>query len=215
MGTQWYISREGKIYGPIPVEELKRLADCGGLLPADLVWAEGLPQWEAACNINGLFAASDKIPPAPPPPPIAVDVPSPPPLSGRRDGSVPRRRSSSNKGKLVTGIILLLILAACGAWFLGPFGSKTSWVSKAEFRRRVLALDTRQKRFPPPLLVKEVDLISACGQPARTQTFSDLTFWYWDCKDGVMQVVIWAYQSRTLEMQLGKGVLYVKEINDY
>jgi hypothetical protein len=68
MAAEWHYSKDGKKTGPISAQELKSLADSGGLLPTDLVWKEGMSEWKQAGSINGLFLAGQrpKVPPASP-----------------------------------------------------------------------------------------------------------------------------------------------------
>jgi hypothetical protein len=61
--------------GPVSWQELVVAARTGGLGASDLVWAEGMAQWQAASTIPGL------LPPAPAPAavPPARPAPAPPP----------------------------------------------------------------------------------------------------------------------------------------
>lgn len=71
MSTQqpaWHYSRNGTQHGPVSPQELRSLASSGGLLPTDLVWKQGLPEWVPAEKINGLFASPADPPPLPTPP---------------------------------------------------------------------------------------------------------------------------------------------------
>jgi hypothetical protein len=63
--SQWFYGRDGVQQGPISGDELKRLAESGGLRPHDLVWREGMPQWQPAQQVPGLFAAPAGPPPIP------------------------------------------------------------------------------------------------------------------------------------------------------
>ncbi len=55
MAQSWYLSRNGQRTGvPISVTQLRALAQRGQLLPADLVWTEGMPQWVPASSLKGL-----------------------------------------------------------------------------------------------------------------------------------------------------------------
>ncbi len=58
---EWYCARDNKQTGPIPPEELKRLATVGEIRPEDLVWHEGMIEWSLARNVRGLFEASEKL----------------------------------------------------------------------------------------------------------------------------------------------------------
>lgn len=74
----WYYHRGEARTGPVSWQELVVTARAGGLGPADLVWTEGMAQWQAAATIPGLLPA--QAPPAAPPsmPPVQT-APAPPP----------------------------------------------------------------------------------------------------------------------------------------
>ena len=46
--TAWYVGRDGQQYGPVADAEFRRMFEVGQLLPTDLVWREGFPEWRAA-----------------------------------------------------------------------------------------------------------------------------------------------------------------------
>jgi hypothetical protein len=71
----WYYARDGAQQGPVTEEELQRLAREGTLRPQDLVWRDGMPQWQPARQATPFFP----IPAAPfAPPPIPALAPQPP-----------------------------------------------------------------------------------------------------------------------------------------
>jgi serine/threonine protein kinase len=51
---QWYFIQKGKQRGPIAEKALKAMFMARTLRPEDLVWREGLPDWTAAKNVEGL-----------------------------------------------------------------------------------------------------------------------------------------------------------------
>lgn len=73
----WYYHRGGAQMGPVSWQELVVTARAGGLGAGDLVWTEGMAQWQAAATIPGLLPA--QAPPAVPPsmPPVRT-APDPP-----------------------------------------------------------------------------------------------------------------------------------------
>jgi hypothetical protein len=77
MEAEYYYSREGERFGPVPGEQLKQLAATGQLEPHDLVWKQGMANWVEAARVKGLF------PSAPQPPDVGVPPPAP---SSREDG---------------------------------------------------------------------------------------------------------------------------------
>jgi hypothetical protein len=75
MEAEYYYSREGERFGPVPGDQLKQLAASGQLEPHDLVWKQGMANWVEAARVKGLFPNSPQPPEvgatsaAPPPPP--------------------------------------------------------------------------------------------------------------------------------------------------
>lgn len=67
--SQWYYTRGGAQQGPVTFDELRRLAETGQFGPGDLVWKEGMPQWQPAHQATPFFGA------APPPAPQAAFSP--------------------------------------------------------------------------------------------------------------------------------------------
>jgi hypothetical protein len=67
---QWYIARDGKQTGPISDVEIKAVAAHGHFRPTDLVWRNGMPEWQPAFNVFPPISAV--APPAPPRQPIVA-----------------------------------------------------------------------------------------------------------------------------------------------
>jgi hypothetical protein len=57
MVAMYHVARKGQQMGPFDIEKLKLMASRGQLQATDLVWTEGLPAWERADSIPGIFAA--------------------------------------------------------------------------------------------------------------------------------------------------------------
>lgn len=68
--SQWYYTRGGVQQGAVTLDELRRLAEAGQFGPADLVWHEGMTQWEPAYEATPFFGA---------PPPAVPQGSLPPP----------------------------------------------------------------------------------------------------------------------------------------
>lgn len=80
MSNDWFYMKGANKQGPVSSQRLKELAQSGQLLPADLVWREGMGDWKRARKIDGLFdgkpvgqptnssstTSTPKRPPAPP-----------------------------------------------------------------------------------------------------------------------------------------------------
>ena len=73
---EWYYAHDEQQFGPVSTAELKRLADRGELMPGDLVWRQGIPDWVEASQVKGLFHANA---PAAAPHPAATVRPNPSP----------------------------------------------------------------------------------------------------------------------------------------
>lgn len=56
MAAEWFYAKDGRQLGPITWEQLYELAITGSVLPTDLVWRQGMPQWSQARTIPGLIA---------------------------------------------------------------------------------------------------------------------------------------------------------------
>ena len=76
----WYYAKDRVQHGPVSETQVKELAQSGRLAPADLVWREGMPQWQPAGRLPFLFPPRpDGPPPLPPGPPGYPPPPSPGP----------------------------------------------------------------------------------------------------------------------------------------
>lgn len=91
MSALWYYTTGGKRMEPVTSAELKQLATSGFLKPTDLVWKEGMANWEAASSLKGLFPAGAAAPPAPSTAVRSGEAASPRSLADDPD-EVPRRR---------------------------------------------------------------------------------------------------------------------------
>lgn len=74
--TWYYVRAGGERQGPVPREEIQRLASAGELAPADLVWAEGMSDWMPLSTVAELQPQPVLTMPGqtlvPEPPPSAV-----------------------------------------------------------------------------------------------------------------------------------------------
>ena len=55
-GTQWYLSRDGKRYGPYPFSVLVEAVRKNVITKADLVWRPGWETWRSSGSVPGLYA---------------------------------------------------------------------------------------------------------------------------------------------------------------
>jgi hypothetical protein len=44
-GGRWYVNDQGRVFGPMPWAEIKRLADRSQITPFAQIWEESWPQW--------------------------------------------------------------------------------------------------------------------------------------------------------------------------
>ena len=56
MAEQWYYAKGSQQAGPVGFEQLVELARTGQVGPTDLVWRDGMPNWEPAGQVPGLLA---------------------------------------------------------------------------------------------------------------------------------------------------------------
>jgi len=66
MAQEWFYTNDGKSkFGPVSAAELVALAKTGQIMPATMVWKQGMTEWKAACTIKGLFANPESTPHSP------------------------------------------------------------------------------------------------------------------------------------------------------
>lgn len=91
MAAQWHYSKGGERHGPVSSDQLRQLAASGQLGPTDLVWRDGMAEWQKASSVKGLFPSQTSGPTEPPPipltPPPEADPASttPEPAAGRSE----------------------------------------------------------------------------------------------------------------------------------
>lgn len=54
--AQWYYAQDQKQLGPVTWEKLRELASSGALEKNDMVWRDGMAEWQKAAAVEGLFA---------------------------------------------------------------------------------------------------------------------------------------------------------------
>ena len=82
-----HVNRDGQEFGPFPPETVQQYLAAGQLLPTDLAWHEGLPNWT---SLGELMASLEGTAPAPVPP-------------------VPALEAAPAAGKSGTGVLILRI----------------------------------------------------------------------------------------------------------
>ncbi|HLL88961.1 MAG TPA: GYF domain-containing protein [Tepidisphaeraceae bacterium] len=79
MADAWYYAQGGHQLGPVPLERLRGMLAAGEVRPDDLVWADGMADWQPARDVEMLRPAD--VPPvaADPEPLVAPPADAPPP----------------------------------------------------------------------------------------------------------------------------------------
>jgi len=86
----WYYTQIGVQTGPAAADQLVAMAQSGQLLPADLVWKEGMDSWVDAGTARWLFPMpAAAATPTPMPPPISPTQVVEPPQSATQAGASP------------------------------------------------------------------------------------------------------------------------------
>src|SRR5688572_10429181 len=135
---QWYYAEDNQQRGPVSLEALRQLVRDGKVGPKNLIWSQGMKDWQEAWTVRELHPApsQQQAAPATPPAPPAADVSPgrdepvrllpPQPVTASsvppRDPAVPidYRRSSATsgnyKGTATAAFVLALVgfIASCG-----------------------------------------------------------------------------------------------------
>jgi uncharacterized RDD family membrane protein YckC/Tfp pilus assembly major pilin PilA len=80
--SEYWVARQGEKHGPYPEEQVRKNYASGRVLPTDLVWTDGMPDWKAASQAFGAPAPR----PAPPRDPAAATPYRPPGAKVRDEG---------------------------------------------------------------------------------------------------------------------------------
>lgn len=63
--VQWHVQQGDQTLGPYSVSQMKEFAANGNIAPETMVWAQGLEEWIAASQVEGLFAQPQQAAAAP------------------------------------------------------------------------------------------------------------------------------------------------------
>jgi len=105
----WYYAANGQRQGPVHFDQLRQMTMSGQIAQGDLVWHEGMADWQPAGSIAALF----------PPPPVQPAYASPPPqYQGYAPAPVgyqtPMTGGKSYQGMALAGFVLsLLVIFPC------------------------------------------------------------------------------------------------------
>lgn len=99
--VEWYLARDGSQFGPLADSELRKLVELGHLKPDDLLWRDGMAEWQPAAT---LFRPPAPVmqPPMPQVPVAPVSVPSPAPTAGPLPGPHPVAQSARTESDVRT-----------------------------------------------------------------------------------------------------------------
>ena len=115
MATDWFYIRGGQQTGPVPFEELRGMAERGEIGAHDLVWSDGMADWQPAHSVHGLLPADAAVTPGPGGP----SGPGAPPGPGGYAAAPGSRRVQPAKtgipGLVITGFILSFIPICMGS----------------------------------------------------------------------------------------------------
>jgi len=62
--STWFYSKGGQKHGPVSDADLQNLISRGEVGPSDLIWKEGMSDWQKASTVSGLVFPSDAGEPA-------------------------------------------------------------------------------------------------------------------------------------------------------
>jgi len=97
----YHVARDNQQLGVFSNEEVESRLASGEFLPSDLVWTEGMPQWQPAREVFAVASGTPGTEASPPP----VPVPPPPPTSARPATTRTPRKPDNN---LVWAILVCL-----------------------------------------------------------------------------------------------------------
>src|SRR5436305_15079264 len=63
----WYYARSGQQFGPVSDDQVRQLVTSRQLYPNDLVWREGMPDWQPVYFVRELYDGLANVPPPLPP----------------------------------------------------------------------------------------------------------------------------------------------------
>ena len=133
--ADWYYARDGQQAGPLQLPELQALAAQGQLGGSDLVWTEGMPQWQPASQMPGVFPAPAAAEASPasfsPQAPQAAVAPYAyaQPASGIAYQTPYYAPPSRHSSLALTSMILSLVSLAVGGPFLALPGAICGYIA--------------------------------------------------------------------------------------
>jgi hypothetical protein len=105
---QWYYSKNGTQLGPVEEGELRAKLAAGEVSQADLVWKDGMPDWQPAARVAELTFSPFSASPTGSPQATAGTSPYSPPVHASYGGFAPAPTSGLAIASLVCGIMGLV-----------------------------------------------------------------------------------------------------------
>jgi GYF domain 2 len=126
----YQVSRNGQMYGPYTLEDLRRYVASGNVLPTDLVKSEEMAEWLPASQVLGGAAAPVYATPTPyATPPAYGAAPAYPQAGG---GIYP------DPPNLHWGLVLLFTILTCGVFSMVWDLVQALWVKRVQPQTKVL-----------------------------------------------------------------------------
>ncbi|MEP6673337.1 MAG: DUF4190 domain-containing protein [Chthoniobacter sp.] len=117
-----HIARNGKQFGPFPLDEVKRQLAVGELFPSDLAWTNGEKDWVPLAGFPPLMNSPSSQEPPPISPLRALDTARPIPSVVEPPQLQPRQTSGAAIASLVFGILSFSCLPLIATLFAIIFG---------------------------------------------------------------------------------------------
>jgi len=180
MADQWYYAQDGQRHGPISREQLDELATSGQLQADNLVWTEGMDQWTAASQIEGLLSAA---PPEPTPPlPSGPPAPAGPPPMAVGPAKIPGGRFAE---------MLLwryLIIAGGGLMFLTFF---TPWWGVSMDVEKMMEADSKKQEEFQRIMRNDAEwYVDHLDSTPRGKDESSERLWGWSTGTGLTGFIL-------------------------
>lgn len=181
MATQWHYTKGGERHGPVSSDQLRQLAASGQIHPTDLVWRDGMAEWQKASSVKGLFPSQASGPTEPPPIPKDERQPVAGPISATVE---PAAGQTEKRGLL--GTLSSLGHAAKTAAVAAAKGAERTKITNIDLPKAyaVLGRDVHDRgayqEFPD--LYRQIDDLLArlrnlegasSKQPSPSATFAD------------------------------------------
>lgn len=127
MSDQWYYGQNGVQKGPVSQDVMRQLIASRQLRPDDLVWREGMANWEPLASVRELAAPSHTSAPyVPPAAPVQPAAPVPPGAVHPTGMPAPYQPldpvAAGLQSKATTAMVLGICSIVLGGCICGPVG---------------------------------------------------------------------------------------------